>query len=106
MTAPLSTAAPPHTFNAGPFGNVAITGILSGIGLVQSNYTPGFDKPPEWDVSKAQIFLQKTSGWFQLYLQARPYSLPHLGVPYLMSTEALRSSLATILAQLSTPFPL
>src|SRR5690242_15109792 len=38
MTAPLSTAAPPHTFSAGPFGTVAITGILSGMGLTQSNW--------------------------------------------------------------------
>ena len=50
MTAPLSTAAPPHTFNAGPFGTVAITGILSGMGLVQNNWIPGIDnKQTHWD---------------------------------------------------------
>ena len=105
MTAPLSTAAPPHTFNAGPFGTVAITGILSGIGLVQSNYTPGFDKPTEWDVSNAQIFLQKTSGWFQFYLQAGAYSLPDLGVPYIRSVEALSSGLPTAVGDFYGPFP-
>ena len=89
MTAPLSTAAPPHTFSAGPFGTIAITGILSGIGLTQSNYTPGFDKPTEWDVSNAQIFLQKTSGWFQFYLQGGAYTLPDLGLPYIRTTDAL-----------------
>jgi hypothetical protein len=67
MTAPLATAAPPHTFNAGPFGTVAITGILSGMGLTQSNWIPG-DKSTRWDLSNGQIFLQKTSGWFQFYL--------------------------------------
>ncbi len=88
MTAPLSTAAPPHTFNAGPFGTVAITGILSGMGLVQNNWIPG-DKSTHWDVSNAQIFLQKTSGWFQFYLQGGAYNLPDLGVPFIKTTDAL-----------------
>ena len=79
MTAPLSTAAPPHTFSAGPFGTVAITGILSGMGLSQSNWIPG-DKSTRWDLSNGQVFLQKTSGWFQFYLQAGAYNLPALGV--------------------------
>jgi hypothetical protein len=78
MTAPLSTAAPPHTFSAGPFGTVAITGILSGMGLTQSNWVPG-DKQTRWDLSNGQIFLQKTSGWFQFYLQAGAYDIPALG---------------------------
>jgi Putative beta-barrel porin-2, OmpL-like. bbp2 len=88
MTAPLSTAAPPHTFNAGPFGTVAITGILSGMGLVQNNWVPG-DKSTHWDVSNAQIFLQKTSGWFQFYLQGGAYNLPSLGTPFLKTTDTL-----------------
>jgi hypothetical protein len=88
MTAPLSTAAPPHTFSAGPFGTVAITGILSGMGLVQSNWIPG-DKSTHWDVSNAQIFLQKTSGWFQFYLQGGAYNLPSLGTPFLKTTDTL-----------------
>jgi putative OmpL-like beta-barrel porin-2 len=78
MTAPLSTAAPPHTFDAGPFGTVAITGILSGMGLTQSNWIPG-DKSTRWDLSNGQVFLQKTTGWFQFYLQAGAYNLPALG---------------------------
>src|SRR5438309_11205735 len=105
MTAPLSTAAPPHTFSAGPFGTVAITGIVSGIGLRQSNYTPGFDKPTEWDVSNAQILLQKTSGWFEFYLQAGAYSLPDLGVPYIRSVEALSSGLPAAVGDFYGPFP-
>ncbi|MGH9377021.1 MAG: hypothetical protein ACRD1J_12780, partial [Terriglobia bacterium] len=49
MTAPLQTAVP-HTFNAGPFGNLAITGIISGMGLVQGNWIPG-DRSTHWDLS-------------------------------------------------------
>ena len=81
MTAPLSTAAPPHTFSAGPFGTIAITGILSGIGFTQSNWIPG-DQSTHWDLSNGQIFLQKTTGWWQFYLQAGAYNLPDLGVPF------------------------
>jgi hypothetical protein len=88
MTAPLQTAAPPHTFSAGPFGTVAITGILSGMGLTQSNWVPT-DKSTRWDVSNAQIFLQKTSGWFQFYLQGGAYNLPDLGVPFIKTTDTL-----------------
>lgn len=89
MTAPLQTAAPPHTFNAGPFGTVAITGILSGMGLIQSNPVFG-DKETHWDLSNGQIFLQKTSGWWQFYLQAGAYNLPDLGVPFIKTTDTLR----------------
>jgi putative OmpL-like beta-barrel porin-2 len=88
MTAPLSTAAPPHTFNAGPFGTVAITGILSGMGLTQSNWIPG-DKSTRWDLSNGQIFLQKTSGWWQFYLQAGAYNLPALGFPTVSTVNTI-----------------
>ena len=88
MTAPLSTASPPHTFNAGPFGTVAITGILSGMGLSQSNWVPG-DKQTRWDLSNGQIFLQKTSGWFQFYLQAGAYNIPALGFPTISTVNTI-----------------
>lgn len=88
MTAPLQTAAPPHTFNAGPFGQVAITGILSGMGLTQGNWVSG-DKSTHWDLSNGQIFLQKTTGWWQFYLQAGAYNLPALGTPFLSTADAL-----------------
>lgn len=88
MTAPLSTAAPQHTFAAGPFGTLAITGILSGIGLVQDNWIDG-DKSSHWDLSNGQIFLQKTTGWWQFYLQAGAYNLPALGTPFLSTGHTL-----------------
>jgi Putative beta-barrel porin-2, OmpL-like. bbp2 len=90
MTAPLQTAAPPHTFSAGPFGTVAVTGILSGMGLTQSNYVPASgNKPTDWDLSNGQIFLQKTTGWWQFYLQGGAYNLPDLGVPFIRTGDTL-----------------
>jgi hypothetical protein len=88
MTAPLSTAAPAHTFDGGPFGTLAVTGILSGMGMIQNNWVPG-DQPSHWDVSNAQIFLQKTSGWWQFYLQGGAYNLPDLGVPFISTNKTL-----------------
>ncbi|MGH9440199.1 MAG: outer membrane beta-barrel protein, partial [Terriglobia bacterium] len=87
MTAPLSTAVP-HTFNAGPFGNLAITGIISGMGLVQGNWIPG-DRSTHWDLSNGQVFIQKTTGWWQFYLQAGAYNLPALGTPFLSTVDTV-----------------
>jgi hypothetical protein len=89
MTAPLSTAAPAHTFDAGPLGTIAVTGILSGIGSVQNNRLPG-DKSSMWDVDNAQVFVQKTTGWWQFYLQGGAYNIPDLGLPYLSTNNSLR----------------
>lgn len=90
MTAPLSTAAPAHTFDAGPFGTLSVTGILSGIGLVQSNYLPApIDKSTHWDLSNAQIFVQKTTGWWQFYLQGGAYNINSLGFSYLETDHTM-----------------
>ncbi len=87
MTAPLQTAVP-HTFDAGPFGKLDITGIVSGIGLVQGNWIPG-DRSTHWDLSNGQVFIQKTTGWWQFYLQAGAYNLPALGTPFLSTAAAV-----------------
>src|SRR5215471_4230122 len=88
MTAPLQTASSPHTFSAGPFGTLAITGVLSGLGLTQSNWTAG-DESTHWDLSNGQIFLQKTSGWWQFYLQGGAYNLPALGTPFVSTASSI-----------------
>ena len=89
MTGPLQTA-PPHTLRAGPFGQVAVNGILSGMGLTQGNWVPG-DKATQWDLSNGQIFLQKTTGWWQFYLQGGAYNIPALGTPFLATTDTVKN---------------
>jgi hypothetical protein len=89
MAGPLQTALP-HEFSAGPFGKVEITGILSGMGFVQNNWIPG-DKSTHWDLSNGQIFIQKTSGWFQFYLQGGAYNLPDLGVPFISTVDTVKN---------------
>jgi len=88
MTAPLSTAIP-HEFSAGPFGKLEVTGIISGLGWTEGDYTPGVDTPTHYDLSNAQIFVQKTSGWWQFYLQGGAYNLPAIGVPFLRTIDTM-----------------
>lgn len=87
MTAPLQTAIP-HTFSAGPFGELDITGIISGMGLTQGNWTAS-DQSTHWDLSNGQVFIQKTTGWWQFYLEAGAYDLPALGAPYLSTVNTV-----------------
>ena len=90
MTGPLSNV-PPAIFDAGPLGKLAINGFLSGMGSVQSNHVPG-DSTSQAVLSNGQVFLQKTDGWFQFYVQAGAYNIPDLATPYL-STENTLSNL-------------
>jgi hypothetical protein len=84
MTAPLATAVP-YEFDAGPFGKIDVTGIVSGIGMATANYVPS-DRSTRADLSNGQVFLQKTTGWFQWYLQAGVYNTPALATPFFTST--------------------
>src|SRR6266566_3065311 len=62
ITGPLS-GLPPAIFDAGPFGKIAVNGILNGFDMWQGNHVPG-DDPAQAAMSNGQIFLQKTDGWF------------------------------------------
>src|SRR5262249_7122355 len=81
-------AAPPTTFDAGPFEKVAVNGILTGMGLWQGNHVAG-DEPTQAALSNGQVFIQKTDGWFQFYLQAGAYDIPALGVPFLATDKTV-----------------
>jgi hypothetical protein len=83
MTAPLSTAVP-HEIAAGPFGKIDVTGVLSGMGIIQGNWGAAgtSDIPTHWDLSNAQVFIQKTTGWWQFYLQGGAYNIPALGTAF------------------------
>ena len=87
-TGPLQTAAP-ATINAGPLGTLEVTGLVSGLALAQQNHLPG-DKSPHLDLSNGQVFLQKTEGWWQFYVQAGAYTIPALGVAYYATVDTVR----------------
>jgi hypothetical protein len=91
MAGPLATAVP-HELGEGPFGKLEVTGILSGMGLTQSNWGAAStaDTPTHWDLSNAQIFIQKTTGWWQFYLQGGVYNLPALGTSFTGTPDTVK----------------
>ncbi len=50
--------------------------------MFQNNAVPG-NNPQEGAFTNAQIFFQKTDGWFQFYVQAGAYNLPALGSAFI-----------------------
>jgi hypothetical protein len=80
ITGPLS-GIPPLVFDAGPFGKLSVNGIISGFGLAQTNAVTG-DSNGQATLSNGQVWIQKTDGWFQFYVQAGAYSLPALATPF------------------------
>ncbi|HEY6293023.1 MAG TPA: outer membrane beta-barrel protein [Terriglobia bacterium] len=87
ITGPLS-GLPPAVFDAGPFGKIAVNGIVSGLGMWQDVPAPG-DSNTQAALSNGQIFVQKTDGWFQFYLQAGAYTLPALATPFLATDKTM-----------------
>lgn len=94
ITGPLSSL-PPAVFDAGPFGKLSVNGFLSGMGLVQNNHIPG-DNSTQAAISNAQVFIQKTDGWFQFYIQAGAYNIPALGVPFLSTGKTLNETFSPL----------
>ncbi len=81
ITGPLQ-AGPPITFDAGPLGKLNLNGVLSGFGLVQENHVSG-DGTGQAALSNGQVFVQKTDGWWQFYVQAGAYNILSLGLPFM-----------------------
>jgi hypothetical protein len=88
MSASLSANSNPFSVDAGPLGKIYIDGALTGLALWQSNPVAG-DRGTRFDLSNGQLFIQKTDGWLQFYVQAGAYSLPSLGTPYVKADDLL-----------------
>jgi Putative beta-barrel porin-2, OmpL-like. bbp2 len=86
MSGPLQTAVP-HEVEG---GKLAVTGILTGMAWSEGNHVAG-DNATHYDVSNAQLFVQKTSGWWQFYLQGGAYNLPAIGVPFLSTSDTIKN---------------
>src|SRR5438067_6977158 len=86
MSGPLQTS-PPREMEG---GSLKVTGILSGMMLTEGNHISG-DSATHWDVSNAQVFVQKTTGWWQFYLQGGAYNLPAIGVPFLSTADTIKN---------------
>jgi hypothetical protein len=86
ITGPLQ-AAPPIEIG-GERMNLDLNGVVSGIGLWQSNHVAG-DQTGQAALSNGQVFIQKTTGWWQFYIQAGVYNILALGTPFLSTEKAL-----------------
>lgn len=86
MSGPLSADPNPLSMDAGPLGKIYITGALTGLAFWQSNPVPG-DRNTRFDISNGQVFVQKTDGWLQFFVQAGAYSLPSLGTEYVKASD-------------------
>jgi hypothetical protein len=87
ITGPLQAAAP-IVIDGGPLGKLDLNGVVSGIGLWQGNHVPG-DDVGQAALSNGQLFIQKTTGWWQFYVQAGAYDILALGTPFLPTDKAL-----------------
>jgi hypothetical protein len=86
MSPPLSANSNPASFDAGPPGKIYVTGALSALAFTQTNAVSG-DRASWGDFSNAQVFIQKTDGLIQFFVQAGAYSLPALGSPYIKASS-------------------
>jgi Putative beta-barrel porin-2, OmpL-like. bbp2 len=82
LAGPLVGNPNPITLDAGPIGNIYVGGVVSGLVFTQSNpvQSPG-NRQDFIDLSNAQLFVQKTDGLVQFYVQAGAYNILALGVP-------------------------
>jgi len=58
------------------------------MGMWTGHYVPG-DNSTQAALSNGQVFLQKTDGWFQFYLQAGAYDIAALGTPFLATDKTV-----------------
>jgi len=74
VTGPISML-PPATF-----GKISVNAIFDLVGMASTNHVPG-DHTTDGTIGNGQVWIQKTDGWFQFYLQAGAYDIPALGTP-------------------------
>lgn len=95
MSVTLSANPAPYAFDAGPIGKIYVTGALTGLALTQNHVDPG-DHQSWGDISNAQVFVQKTDGPLQFFLQVGAYSLPSLGTPYVKAISLTQDTYGVV----------
>ena len=88
MSHPLVANPNPKRLDAGPLGKMYVTGAVTALGQWQNSIFPG-DRRWQADLSNGQIFLNKTDGVVQYFVQVGAYSIPALGVPYIRTRDAI-----------------
>ena len=91
ITGPLHLNSNPLHVDGSPLGPIYVSGVVSGLGLVQDHPFPGDDKS-RIDLSNGQVIVQNTQGVLQFYVQAGGYSIATLGTPYFRATDFVKES--------------
>lgn len=88
QAAAIAPNATPITFDSG-FGNITVSGALSGLAFYQSNADHAYPGDSEtWaDIDNATVSIAKTDGTFQFFVQAGLYSFPTVGNGYDKATD-------------------
>ena len=92
MSATLAGNVKPLKIDAGAYGPIYVTGVLSGMGMYESNFVGSgiFSNEHRWmaDLTNGQVVVQKVDGPIQFYAEGGAYSFPAVGVPYLRAGSA------------------
>ncbi|WP_162789347.1 MULTISPECIES: outer membrane beta-barrel protein [Sphingomonas] len=80
LTGPLTLNPKPLLVDGGPLGPIGISGVVSVLGSVQSDPSPG-DRHDRGLLTNGQLIVQSTEGPVQFYAQVGGYSIPTLGTP-------------------------
>lgn len=79
---------PPASLNAGPFGKLALTGIVSGWARTETSpVLTGQTNSAAF--SNGTVLVQKTDGWLQFFVQAGAYTFPALATPFLSNGSTM-----------------
>jgi Putative beta-barrel porin-2, OmpL-like. bbp2 len=90
MGASLSANPNPFNVDLGDAGKVYVGGAVTGLVFDQDNPNggPNFGEHSLADLDSAQVWIEKTDGWWQFYVDAGAYSFPLLGQGYVKSAQA------------------
>jgi hypothetical protein len=94
ITGPLAIQQPPTSYDFG-YGPIYLNGIGSGMFQWQNNVVPNVfpgNRAALADLSNGQLFLQKTDGLIQFFVQGGSYSISALGTPYISNALATSGS--------------
>ena len=86
MDAGIAPNGYPAAFEAGPLGKIYVGGALSALGFTQTNPVPG-DRASWGDVDNAQVWIEKTDGLLQFFVEGGLYALPTVGTPYVKASS-------------------
>ncbi|MBS0589562.1 MAG: porin [Proteobacteria bacterium] len=89
MNATLAGNPNPLSIDLGPFGKTWVGGAVSLLAFEQSHSLSSPDKDGRIDIGNAQVFLQKTDGVLQYFVQLGGYSFPTVGTPYLKAADTV-----------------